>query len=121
MEYYYKISALQIPRDIDPEEIEHGIDQYLNTADMIIKQLKTNFQNNNFSLFNRNMMLALKLLKNIRAEKLEAAGNLLVKALKNGQTDLCRKALPVFIDNLHTLSNKIHKAKGELLNKDLMD
>ena len=113
MKYYYNISALQIPQDIDPEEIEHDIDQYLTTVDMIIKQLKTNFQNNNFSLFNRNMMLTLKMLKNISAVELETAGNLLVKALKNGQIDLCRKALPVFTANLYTLSNKIHKAKDE--------
>jgi len=113
MKYYYKISALQIPRDMDPEEIEHGIDRFLSTVDMIIKQLETNFHNNNFSLFNRNMMLTLKLLKDIRAEKLETAGNLLVKALKNGQTDLCRKALPVFTANLHTLSDEIYRAKSE--------
>jgi len=113
MKYYYKISALQIPQNVDTEEIEHGIDWFLITVDMIVKQLNTNFQNDNLGLFKRNMMLTLKLLKNIHAEKLETAGNLLVKALKNGQNEICRKALPIFTANLYTLSNEIHKARGD--------
>jgi len=112
MEYYYKISALQIPQDADPAEINHGIDQYLTAVDMIVKRLTTNFHNNYFSLFKRNMVVTLKLLKNIHAEKLGTAGILLMKAFKNGQTDICREALPIFTANLQALSNEINKAKG---------
>jgi len=110
--YYTTITALRIPADVDEEEIEHDIDRYLNTVDMIINQLNSNFRNCNFGLFNRNIMLTLKLVKNIYAEQLETAGNLLVKALKSGQTDICQKALPIFTTNLDFLSKEIQKAKA---------
>ena len=115
MEYYHNVGDLRIPPDINPEEIEHGINQYLNTVDMIIKQLNTNFKKGNPGLLNRNMMLTLKLLRNIHAEKLETAGHLIVKALKNGQTDICQKAFPIFTANLQALSNEINNAKERFL------
>ena len=111
--YYYTVNALRIPPDIDEEELEHDIDRYLSTADMLIHQLNVNFRNCNSGLLHRNMLFTLKLLKNIHAEQLETAGNLLLKALKNDQTEICQKALPIFTTNLYFLSNELQKAKAD--------
>jgi hypothetical protein len=111
-EYYYKIKGLSVPAGVEKDEIEFEIYKFTGNAEKITEQIKNNFQNGNKDFFYRNLMITIKMLRLIYAKQLEFAAETLLKAAKTGQTDICRKSIPIFSNSLLALSNELVQGKN---------